>query len=99
MQTQIEEKLAGAIDLKHLEVVNESANHNVPPHAESHFKVILVADEFDGERPLDRHRRINRLLEEELLTGVHALSIHAYTVTEWQTRNGAAPMSPPCLHR
>ncbi|HKI73047.1 MAG TPA: BolA/IbaG family iron-sulfur metabolism protein [Pseudomonadales bacterium] len=99
VQTTIEEKLADAIDLKHLQVVNESSNHNVPAGSESHFKVILVADEFDGERLVNRHRRVNQILADELAGSVHALAIHTYTESEWRSRNGDAPMSPPCGHR
>lgn len=97
IQQQIEEKLAGALELKHLEVINESGNHNVPPGSESHFKVVLVADEFDGERLVNRHRRVNEVLAEELAGPVHALAIHTYTEGEWRARNGDAPLSPPCL--
>ena len=93
----IERKLAQGLDLLHLEVVNESGNHNVPPGAESHFKVVAVAGEFDGSRLLERHRRIHALLEEELAGEVHALAIHAYTAEEWRRRFGSAPLSPPCL--
>lgn len=93
----IERKLALGLDLAHLEVVNESGNHNVPPGAESHFKVVVVADQFAGERLLARHRRIHALLAEELAGEVHALAVHAYTAEEWRRRFGAAPLSPPCL--
>lgn len=93
----IERKLgAGIAGLRHLEVVNESHRHNVPPGSESHFKVVLVADAFDGVKLLERHREINRVLAGELSGGIHALAIHAYTPAEWQARTGGAPMSPPC---
>ena len=94
---RIERKLASGFDLAHLEVVNESGGHNVPAGSESHFKVVLVADAFGGERLLTRHRRVNALLREELANDIHALAIHAYTPDEWRGRFGAAPLSPPCL--
>lgn len=97
VQSGIEEKLAQNFDLLHLEVVNESSNHNVPPGSESHFKVVLVSNVFDGQSPVTRHRSVNKALADELANGVHALAIHTYTEQEWQTKNGAAPMSPPCL--
>lgn len=96
VQQTIEDKLASAIDLRHLEVINESSNHNVPPGSESHFKVILVADEFDGMKLVQRHRRINQILADELSNQVHALAIHSYTEPEWRARSGNAPISPPC---
>ena len=94
---RIENKLASGLDLAHLEVVNESGGHNVPDGSESHFKVVLVADAFGGERLLTRHRRVNALLREELANDIHALAIHAYTPDEWRERFGTAPLSPPCL--
>ncbi len=97
VQTTIEEKLAEAMPLLHLEVVNESGNHNVPAGSESHFKVVLVSDDFSGQRLIARHRRVNQLLKEELAHEIHALAIHTYTLDEWQQKNGTAPLSPPCL--
>ena len=61
----IESKLIDRIDLLHLQVINECANHNVPPGSESHFKVVLVSDEFYDKTLLDRHRLINSLLADE----------------------------------
>lgn len=95
-QHRVEAKLAEALAPVHLEVVNESASHNVPAGAETHFKVVVVSPQFDGEGLLARHRRVNAALAAELAGGIHALAIHTYTATEWQRRFGDAPMSPPC---
>lgn len=97
MQSIIEEKLAAAIELQHLEVINESDNHNVPPGSESHFKVILVSEAFNDMSLLSRHRSVNEALSHELAGKIHALAIHAYSGQEWQQRHGDAPLSPPCL--
>lgn len=96
IQEAIESKLT-SLDPLHLEVVNESGNHNVAPGSESHFKVTIVSTRFEGMRLLDRHRMINEMLAEELSGPVHALAIHAYTEANWESRFGKAPMSPPCL--
>jgi BolA protein len=97
VQSGIEEKLAQNFDLLHLEVMNESNNHNVPPGSESHFKVVLVSNDFDGKSPVMRHRAVNQVLADELANRIHALALHTYTEKEWHDKNGAAPMSPPCL--
>ncbi len=96
-QDIINEKLDRHFDLKHLDVINESGNHNVPPGSESHFKVVMVSPDFEGTRLIARHRAVNETLAEELAAGVHALALHTYTPDEWQARFGDAPMSPPCL--
>lgn len=97
VQNQIESKLTNGFELLHLEVLNESSAHNVPPGSESHFKVVLVSSEFEDVRLLARHRRVNEVLARELAGSVHALAIHTYTSVEWRERFGETPMSPPCL--
>jgi len=93
---RIESTLDAGLELLHLEVVDESGNHHVPPGAESHFKVVAVSPQFDSTPRIQRHRLINGLLQGEFDNGMHALAIHAYTASEWQARFGTAPMSPPC---
>lgn len=93
---RIEETLAGALPLQHLEVTNESSGHHVPAGSETHFKVVLVSASFEGISRIARHRQINGLLAPEFAAGLHALAVHAYTTGEWQARHGSAPLSPPC---
>lgn len=94
---RIEQRLGSELNAMHLEVTDESHMHNVPAGAESHFKVLVVSEAFDGERLVGRHRRINALLTDEFTDGMHALAIHAWTPREWFDKGGgAAPESPPC---
>ena len=96
VQESIESKLS-TLDPLHLEVLNESHSHSVPENSETHFKVTIVADKFEGMRLIQRQRLVNELLAPELEGPVHALAIHAYTQSDWNRRFGKAPMSPPCL--
>lgn len=97
IQSSIENKLADALDPAHLEVVNESSMHNVPPGSESHFKVAVVSEKFDGQGLVNRHRMVNQVLAEELLQGrVHALAMHTMTPDEWFEAGAKSPASPPC---
>lgn len=53
---------------------------------ETHFKVIIVSDVFDGKTLIDRHRLVNECLALELAErGVHALSIQAKTLVQWNS--------------
>lgn len=97
VQQGLEEKLRAALSPLHLDVSNESGMHNVPAGSETHFKVLVVSESFEGEKLIARHRRINRVLAQELAGPVHALAIHALTPPEWFERGGAVPDSPPCL--
>lgn len=93
----IESKLKDKLKPDFIEAVNESHMHNVPPGSESHFKLIVVSDLFDGMSLINRHRKINEILADELQHHIHALSIHAYTRREWEDKQQTAPQSPPCL--
>ncbi len=97
IQTAIDKKISQALNPIHLEVLNESGNHNVPPGSESHFKITVVSDAFEGKMLVARHRLINQLLADELAGEVHALSMHTYTPNEWSDKNEQTRQSPPCL--
>jgi BolA family transcriptional regulator, general stress-responsive regulator len=96
MQQTITEKLRQALSPEHLEVINESHMHNVPPGSESHFKVVIVSNDFDGKMLIARHRLVNKALEQELSGGIHALALHTMTMQEWFDK-GRAPDSPLCM--
>ena len=95
VEKKIKHTLSDNFDLSHLEVINESHMHS-GPNTESHFKVILVSDEVEDVKLVQRHRRINELLKFELENGVHALSLHLFTNNEWKDKEEYVKDSPPC---
>jgi BolA protein len=97
VQESIERKIAEGLEALHLEVINESGQHNVPPGSESHFKVVVVSNDFLDKNLVAQHRMVYKLLGGELQNQVHALALHTYTEQGWRESHGAAPMSPPCL--
>jgi len=92
----IARKLEEALAPRHLEVLDESGNHNVRPGAQSHFRLVVVSERFQQQSRLSRHRLIYELLGEELAGSVHALAIQAHTVEEWQRQDQKLQSSPPC---
>lgn len=81
----------------HLDVLNESNQHAGPPGRESHFRVRVVSDFFDGKSRVSRHREINKRLSDILGPGgVHALAMELYSDAEWQKREGVGVESPEC---
>lgn len=86
MSDTIAEKLNKAFSPQSLNVVNESHLHaghgGHTPNGESHFRVDIVSDAFNGKSRLERHRMVNELLAMELRDHVHALAIHARTPAE-----------------
>jgi len=96
IQSIIEQKLQDAFQPTHLKVENESHMHNVAPGSESHFKVVLACDAFEGKRQVQRHQQVYGTLKDELAGEVHALALHTYSPKEWLDTD-AAPASPKCL--
>ena len=96
MQQTIEHKIAAGFAPAHLEVINESHMHSVPPGSESHFKLVIVSERFRGEARVKRHQAVNKTLAEELGGGIHALSMLTLTPEEWRLREGRVPESPEC---
>ena len=101
IQETITTKLNNAFSPEHLEVINESFMHNVPEGSESHFKIIIVCDDFKDKMLIARHRLVNKVLQDELnkeqtAGGIHALALHTMTMEEW-FKKGKAAESPECL--
>ena len=96
VQAIIETKIRESLLPSHLEVINESHMHNVPPGSESHFKVIVVSDVFEEKSRVQRHQTMNAVLADELAGPVHALSMQTQTDAEWDASGGRKVASPAC---
>jgi len=97
IQSIIEKKIKNKFSVNYLAVANESNQHAVPVNSQTHFKVTLVSDDFEGVTLISRHRLVNTLLKNELENGVHALALHTYTQAQWVSKNTTAPISSKCL--
>lgn len=82
----ITHKLNEAFRPERLDVVDESHLHEGHsghrPGGETHFRVHIVSNAFEGKSRIDRHRMINAVLAPELAGGVHALAIKAQAPDE-----------------
>uniref|UniRef100_A0A0A9VZ93 BolA-like protein DDB_G0274169 n=1 Tax=Lygus hesperus TaxID=30085 RepID=A0A0A9VZ93_LYGHE len=96
IETSITTKISNALKPTHLQVINESTMHNVPAGSETHFKVVVVSEEFESKMPIQRHRIVNQLLSYEIDNGVHALSIVTRTPKEWEKSDQKVEASPNC---
>ncbi|MDP7391608.1 MAG: BolA/IbaG family iron-sulfur metabolism protein [Alphaproteobacteria bacterium] len=93
---KIEQKISEALSPTHLQVINESHMHNVPPGSESHFKLVVVTDTFSGVPRVRRHQTVNGILKDELAGPIHALSMETLTMEEWERKGGVVRESPDC---
>jgi BolA family transcriptional regulator, general stress-responsive regulator len=81
LHSRMREKLMIALNPTRLDLVNESHLHaghsSSPGTGESHFRLLIVSDNFIGKSRVARHRIVNDVVQEELRDGVHALAIKA----------------------
>lgn len=96
IQEIIEERLRDGLSPTHLDVENESHMHRVPSNSETHFRVVVVSHAFEGRRQVQCHQAVYGLLNDLMGKPVHALALHTYGPSEWQSISDA-PSSPACL--
>lgn len=97
----IEKKIINSLNenfkLASLKIVNESFMHNVPEGSESHFKIVIVSDNFIRKSLIQRHKEIYKALG-EIMNDIHALSIHAFDNMEFEL-NPMILDSPQCANK
>jgi BolA protein len=75
---RIETRLAERFDPLQMQVEDDSARHAGHAGAigsETHFNVMLVSAHFTGLSRVQRSRAVHEALQEELGSGLHALSL------------------------
>ncbi len=82
----IEGKLRDAFQPRRLNIVDESHRHaghaGARPEGETHFRLEIVTDAFDGKSRVERQRMVYDVLAEEIRNHVHALSLKTLTAAE-----------------
>lgn len=96
MHDSILKSLNDGLSIQYIELINESNQHSGPRDAETHFKLVCVAPEFDSLSRVKRHQKIYGLLSDQMASGVHALALHLFSPQEWLDSN-QVPDSPNCL--
>lgn len=96
IENQMKALLESSFFPVHLELINESDSHSGPPGRESHFKLVLVSEKFQGQNRVARSRSVYQLLGTFLSGPVHALAMHLYAPAEWADQS---PDSPLCASK
>ncbi|MFI8481139.1 BolA family protein [Pseudomonas sp. NPDC078700] len=89
---QLETALA-TLQPEYLQVLDESHMHS--RGLETHYKAVIVSDQFEGLNSVKRHQKVYASLG-DLMSQIHALALHTYTPQDW-AKNASAPASPTCL--
>src|SRR5215469_722875 len=87
----IRRKLTDAFSPIALAVEDESAQHHghagARPEGETHFRVRIVSDAFNGLSRVERQRRVYSVLSEELRDRVHAIALVTLAPNETERVN------------
>lgn len=92
----VQNRLMEGLSPVYLVVENESHMHSVPENSETHFRIVVVADAFEGRRQVQCHQAVYGLLNDMIGKPIHALALHTYGPDEWDSTT-SAPLSPPCM--
>lgn len=91
--TAIRARLTAALTPTRLELLDESARHaghaGARPEGESHFRLTIVAQAFEGRSRIDRQRMVFAALGDLMERDIHALAITALSPAE-----AAMPTAP-----
>lgn len=72
---QLHQLIADGLSCQHLEVTGDGR----------HWAAVVVSAEFEGMRPIARHKRVYATLGARIQNDeVHALSMKTYTPAEWK---------------
>ena len=67
-------------------LIIEDDSHKHAGHASAkgggHFNVTIISNAFENQSTIKRHRMIYKVLEEDMVSEIHALSIKAKTPSE-----------------
>jgi BolA protein len=97
IESQIINTLSTSMNLLSFKIINESFMHNVPKGSESHFKIVVVTNDFNNLSIIKRHKLIYKTLD-NLMNKIHALSIHAFNEEEFKL-NPIILDSPECANK
>ena len=85
---QIEEILKSAFKACHVEITDASDQHATHAEAQQsgggHYRLLIVSKIFEGKSLLARHRLVYQALKKKLEKEIHALSVQAYSLQEYE---------------
>ena len=97
IENKIINTLNESMNISSLKILNESFMHSVPEDAESHFKIVVVSDDFNNLSNIQRHKLVYKHLG-TIMNDIHALSIQSFNEDEFKL-NPIILDSPECAHK
>ena len=97
MEQALRASIEKAFNPEYFELENESHMHSVPKNSETHFRLLVVSNAFEGKSRIDRSRLVNDVVKPYMAQGLHALSQRTFTLPEWdKIKDTFVMVSPEC---
>ncbi|QCI23434.1 BolA family protein [Buchnera aphidicola] len=94
---KIKSILTSTFQIEVIKIRNESKLHSKFITNHSHFKIIIVSNDFVKYSLLQRHRKIYHLLSTYISRyKIHGLALYTYTINEWKEKIKTNLISPIC---
>ena len=97
IENKIINTLNECMNICSLKILNESFMHNLPKDAESHFKLVIVSNDFNNLSHIQRHKLVYKHLG-NIMNDIHAISIQSFNEDEFKL-NPTILDSPECAHK
>ena len=97
IELKIINNLNESMNISSLKIINESFMHNVPEDSESHFKIIIISNDFKKLSQINRHKLVYKNLD-TIMNDIHAVSIQSFSEDEFK-QNPLVLDSPECAHK
>ena len=97
IENKIINSLIDSMNISSLKVINESFMHNVPKDSESHFKIVIVSNDFKNLSLIQRHKLVYKSLD-NIMNNIHALSVQPFSDDEFAL-NPIILDSPECANK
>jgi len=84
---EIEERLRNALEITHLDVVDDSAlhaGHLGAQGGDGHFRLLVVSNAFEDLSRIAAHRSVYEALGDLMQVRIHALELRTLTPKQWQ---------------
>jgi len=99
IKNKILNKLENKFCKNKIMIYDEIKKHNLHNRKFSHFKIIIISDQFTNKNLITRHKYIYTLLLNIInKCNIHGISIHTYTKNEFINIKNNDIVSPNCMN-
>ena len=89
MTTKIETAIRTALNIHHIEIIDDSAKHagHKQNSGGGHYNAFIISDSFEGKSLIQRHRLVYDALGNMMENDIHAFSMKTLTINEFKKTN------------